>query len=92
MVHNALEALQAQPVVSPTALKQLRQTRLQLEEQVQQLEAELLTAVAQRYRREIQLLTSIPGIERKTAAYLLLFAGGFATFQNHRQLVATAGL
>lgn len=68
MVQNALEALQVQPVVSPTALKQLRQTLLQLEEQVQQLEAELLATVEQRYPREMQLLRSIPGIGRKTAA------------------------
>jgi transposase len=40
----------------------------------------------------MQLLCSIPGIGRKTAAYLLLFAGGFTSFQNHRQLIAKAGL
>jgi transposase len=91
-VHNALEALQAQPVVSPAALAQLRQTLLQLEEHVQQLEAKLLTTVEARYPPEMQLLCSIPGIGRKTAAYLLLFAGGFTSFQNYRQLIAKAGL
>jgi transposase len=92
MVHNALEALQVQPVVSPTALKQLQQTLLQLEEQVQHLEAELLATVEQHYRQQMPLLQSIPGIGRKTAAYLLLFAGGFTGFQNYRQLIAKAGL
>lgn len=92
MVHNALEALQVQPVVSPTALKQLRQTLLQLEEQVQRLEAELLTTVEQHYSQQMPLLQSIPGIGRKTAAYLLLFAGGFTSFENYRQLIAKAGL
>lgn len=92
MVHNALEALQAQPVVSPDALEQLRQTLRHLEEQVQQLETKLLTTLEARYPPEMQLLCSIPGIGRKTAAYLLLFAGGFTSFQNHRQLIAKAGL
>ena len=92
MVHNALEALQAQPVVSPVALAQLRQTLLDLTEQVQALEAKLLTAVEARYPTEMPLLCSIPGIGRKTAAYLLLFAGGFTSFQNPRQLIAKAGL
>jgi transposase len=92
MVHNALEALQVQPVVSPTALKQLRQTLLQLEEQVQHLEAELLATVEQHYCQQMPLLQSIPGIGRKTAAYLLLFAGGFTSFENYRQLIAKAGL
>ena len=92
MVHNALEALQAQPLVSAAALEQLRQTLLHLTEQVQQLEAKLLATVEARYSPEIQLLCSIPGIGRKTAAYLLLFAGNFSTFHNHRQLIAKAGL
>ncbi len=92
MVHNALEALQAQPVVSPAVLQQLRQTLRQLTEQVEQLETKLLATVEQRYASEMQLLCSIPGIGRKTAALLLLFAGGFTSFQNHRQLIAKAGL
>jgi transposase len=92
MVHNALEALQAQPVVSPAALAQLRQTLLHLEEQVQQLENKLLTTLEARYPPEMHLRCSIPGIGRKTAAYLLLFAGDFTSFQNYRQLSAKAGL
>jgi len=92
MVHNAVEVLRQQPVVSSTALKQLQQTLLQLDEQIHQLEAELLTALEQRYTREMQLLASIPGIGRKTDAYLLLFAGGFTGFENYRQLIAKAGL
>ena len=91
-MHNALEALQAQPVVSPVAPAQLRQPLLHLKEQVQQLETKLLTTVEARYPPEMQLLCSIPGIGRKTAAYLLLFASGFTCFQNYRQLVAKAGL
>ena len=92
MVHNALEALQAQPVVSPAALAPLHQSLLALAEQVQQLEAQLLTTVEERYAAEMPLLCSIPGIGRKTAAYRLPFAGGFTGFQNHRQLIAKAGL
>jgi transposase len=92
MVHNALEALQAQPVVSAAVLEQLRQTLLHLEEQVQQLETRLLTTLEARYPPEMHLLCSIPGIGRKTAAYLLLFAGGFTSFENYRQLIAKAGL
>jgi transposase len=92
MVYNALEALQAQPVVSAAVLVQLCQTLLHLEEQVQQLETKLLTTIEARYSPEMHLLCSIPGIGRKTAAYLLLFAGGFTNFQNYRQLIAKAGL
>lgn len=92
MVSNTLEALLHQPLVCPEARRQLRLTLRQLEQQVQQLEAELLTRGEQRYAAELPLLCSIPGIGRKTAALLLFFAGGFARLDNHRQLIAKAGL
>lgn len=92
MLRNALEALQHQPVVSPSAAKHLQQALRRLEQQVQQLEAELLANVEQRYAVEMPLLCSIPGIGRKTAALLLLFAGGFTRLDNYRQLIAKAGL
>jgi hypothetical protein len=40
----------------------------------------------------MMLLCSIPGIGRKTAGMLLLFAGGFQRFDNYRQLIALACL
>ncbi|AMR29485.1 hypothetical protein A0257_21915 [Hymenobacter psoromatis] len=38
------------------------------------------------------LLCSIPGIGRKPAGMLLLFAGGFTHFDSYRQVIALAGL
>ena len=38
------------------------------------------------------VLRVIPGIGRKTAGLLLLFAGGFTRLDNYRQLIAMAGL
>ncbi|WP_165822298.1 IS110 family transposase [Hymenobacter edaphi] len=92
MVSNALEALLHQPLVCAEARRQLQLTRRRLDEQVQRIEAELLTRIEQRYAAEMPLLCSIPGIGRKTAALLLLFAGGFTRLNNHRQLIAKAGL
>lgn len=92
MISNALEALQQQPEVCAEVRRQLRLTLRRLERQVLEMEAQLLTRVAQRYTRELPLLQSIPGIGRKTAALLLVFARGFSDLQNHRQLIAQAGL
>ena len=80
-----------QPLVCPEARRTLRRTLRRLEQQVQQREAELLTRVEERYAAELPLLCSLPGIGRKTAALLLLFAGGFARLDNQRQLLAKAG-
>ncbi|MBO2034024.1 IS110 family transposase [Siccationidurans ginsengisoli] len=92
MIGNALEALQQQPLVSKTALKRLQQTLKSLTQQVAAVEAELLALLEQRFAAEMTLLCSIPGIGRKTAGMLLLFAGGFTHFDNYRQVIALAGL
>lgn len=92
MVSNALEALQQQPVISKLALKHLQQMLKALTHQVAVVEAELLALLEQRFASEIALLCSIPGIGRKTAGMLLLFAGGFTHLDNYRQLIAMAGL
>jgi transposase len=92
MVGNALEALQQQPVICRSAQHQLQDTLRRLTEQVHALEAELLALLEQRFGEQMTLLCSIPGIGRKTAGMLLLFAGGFARLDNYRQLIAMAGL
>jgi transposase len=92
MGSNSLEALERQPVSSPLAQQRLPQTWQRLDDQVQALEAALLTLLETRFSQEMTLLRSIPGIGRKTAGLLLLFAGGFARLANYRQLLAKAGL
>ncbi len=92
MVANSLEALQQQPIINPLAQQRLQQTWQLLDDQLQAVEAELLTLLDQRFASEMKLLRSIPGIGRKTAGMLLLFAGGFKRLDNYRQLIAKAGL
>lgn len=92
MLLNSLEALQRHPVVSELASQHLHQALHHLEQQLHVLEAELVSKLAHHYVREMPLLCSIPGIGRKTAAALLLFAKGFTQVDNYRQLIAKAGL
>lgn len=92
MVSNALQGFQHQPVGSAVARKRLHQTLTLLDQQIQALAAELLALLEQHDAREMPLRCAIPGIGRKTAAQLLLFAKGFTQVQNYRQLVAKAGL
>jgi len=78
------------------AQQRLQQTRQLLDEQLQAIETELLHLLEQWYSNEMGLLSSIPGIGpgigRKTAGMLLLFAGGFSQCTTYRQLIAKAGL
>jgi len=92
MVINSLEALERQPIVSKLAVKSLEQTLKMLEKQVKQIQDSLLATLEKAFAKEIKLLSSIPGIGKKTAGMLLLFAGGFRNVNNYRQLIAKAGL
>ncbi|KAA5548372.1 IS110 family RNA-guided transposase [Adhaeribacter rhizoryzae] len=92
MIINSLEALERQPVKSQLAAKSLKQTLMTLEKQIKQLEEQLLDNLEKAFAQEIKLLSSIPGIGRKTAGMLLLFAEGFRNVTNYRQLIAKAGL
>ncbi|QMU28174.1 transposase [Adhaeribacter radiodurans] len=92
MVINSLEALEQQPVVSKLAVKGLQQTLKMLNKQVKQIQEKLLATLENTFKREIQLLSSIPGIGKKTAGMLLLFAGRFHKMDNYCQLIAKAGL
>jgi len=92
MVINSLEALERQPVKSQLAAKSLKQTLNTLEKQIKQLEDKLQANLEKAFAKEIKLLSSIPGIGKKTAGMLLLFAGGFRNVNNYRQLIAKAGL
>lgn len=92
MVINSLEALERQPVISDFAIKSLKDTLRMLQKQISQIQEKLLATLEKAFTKEIDLLSSIPGIGRKTAGMLLLFAGGFRKIDNYRQLIAKAGL
>lgn len=92
MLINSLEAIQLQPVKSQLAIKSLKQMLKMLQKQIQQMEDKLQDHLGNLFQKEMKLLSSIPGIGKKTAGMLLLFAGGFQKVDNYRQLIAKAGL
>ena len=63
-----------------------------LDKQVKQIQERLLDTLERAFDSKIKLLSSIPGIGRKTAGMLLLFAGSFLKIDNYHQLIAKAGL
>lgn len=92
MISNSMEALERQPITCLLVIKNLKQTLKLLQKQVRQMELELQERLASLFSREMDLLASIPGIGKKTAGMLLLFAGGFQGMASYRQLIAKAGL
>lgn len=88
MLINSLEALERPPVNSQMAIKSLKQTLQLLQKQIQQMEKKLEDNMHDLFKNERQLLSSIPGIGKKTAGMRLLFAGGFKQMSSYRQLIS----
>ena len=59
-----------------------------LEEAMKDLEA----AVGRSFQRQIELITSIPGIGKETATRLVALIGDFSRFRTSRQLVSFLGI
>ena len=51
-----------------------------------------IIAAEDKLNQQYKLLTSIPGIGRQTAVYLLIATKGFDVFDNWRQLACYAGV
>ncbi len=61
--------------------KELEKLELELEQLIRQHEGELYTNI-----------TSVPGVGRKTAMFLIAITEGFNGFENHRQVISYLGL
>jgi transposase len=89
---NALESLKQHPGISKNALFALQQVARAQQDQITQLEKQIMELTKQHYEAEFNVLTSIPGIGKKTAMLLILSTDGFTRFDNIKQLVAYTGI
>jgi len=73
--------------INATMIKQLKTAAKKLEEKmVAIIESE------EKLTQQFQLITSIPGIGKQTAIYLIIATKGFEAFDNWRQLACYAGV
>jgi transposase len=65
-----------------------------LKQAIESLEDKMLAIIAseEKLSQQYKLLTSIPGIGRQTAIYVLMATKGFEAFENWRQLACYAGV
>ncbi len=89
---NALESLKQHPGISKNALFALQQVARAQQDQITQLEKQIMELTKQHYGAEFNVLTSIPGIGKKTAMLLILSTDGFTRFDSIKQLVAYTGI
>ena len=64
----------------------------QLEKELTQIETKLESLVKETQKDQLEQLTSIPGMGKKTAMLLIVLTDGFTSFENARQLCCYTGI
>jgi transposase len=94
LAKNQLHAEQAEAFPNPSSLHRIKALIKFLDKQVAQILKELTELVKQDHKvnESIDLICSIPGVGRLTAATVLAETNGFELIRNKRQLTSYAGL
>ncbi len=89
---NLKGSLDVLPVQDKSGMKALDRTISFLAAQTQGLEEELVELASSEYDKQVKLLTSVKGIGVTLATALIVATGGFACFDNAKQLSRFIGI
>jgi transposase len=89
---NQEEAFSHSGVANPALYDSLQSMLKNLNEQIGSLEKEIEKAAKKEFADLLDLLTSIPGIGKKTAIALCVMSDGFTRFDSDKQLAAYIGI
>lgn len=92
MLSNQLHSLAQLPLACPEVKKSLEQAQAKLAKEVEKLEIRLQTTLNDWQGKQLHDLTTIPGLGKRAVAVLIVYTEGFKKINNHRQLIALAGL
>lgn len=91
-LQNQLHSLQQVPLQSRLVSKSLQDTIAVIEAEIAHLEQKLQLLLQKWHGAQLRSLTSIPGLGKRAVALLIIYTDGFTKVQNHRQLIALAGM
>ena len=91
-VKNKIHGEKALGTPSKTVSRSLVRTLKQLEKELDQIESKLESLVRKTQKEQLEQLTSIPGMGKKTAMLLIVLTDGFTSFENARQLCCFTGI
>jgi len=92
MLTNQLHSLEQVPLQMKEVIKSLKKSKEHLEREVKKLEMQLHNLFQTWQSEQLKNITSIPGLGKRAVALLIVYPDGFKKIQNHRQLIALAGL
>lgn len=91
-IKNKIHGEKALGTPSKTVSRSLVRTLKQLEKELAQVESKLESLVRRTQKDQLEQLTSIPGMGKKTAMLLIVLTDGFTSFENARQLCCFTGI
>ena len=89
---NHIQSLESRGVKSGVLIRSLKRQLKQVRQEIDLLEAEMQSLIHQYDADLFVNLSSIPGIGKKTAAFLIILTNGFRDFDNYRQVSSFCGL
>lgn len=89
---NKLHSLESRGHTKGVAVRTLKLQLKRTKAELEKLEAEMEMLIKEHESELFTHITSIPGIGRKTAMFLIAVTQGFEGFENHRQVVSYLGL
>ncbi|WP_321371372.1 IS110 family transposase [uncultured Draconibacterium sp.] len=89
---NHIQSLESRGVKSGVLIRSLKRQLKHVREEIAMLESEMLSLIHQYDADLFVNLSSIPGIGKKTAAFLIILTNGFRDFDNYRQVSSFCGL
>lgn len=92
MITNQLHGLDQLPVQMKDVIKSLETIKHNIEKELKKLEKSLALQLACWQGEQLKNITSIPGLGKRAVALLIVYTDGFKKINNHRQLIALAGL
>lgn len=89
---NHIQSLESRGVKSGVLIRSLKRQLKHVREEIAMLESEMLSLIHQYDADLFVNLSSIPGIGKKTAAFLIILTNDFRDFDNYRQVSSFCGL
>jgi len=90
-VQRQLEAFTTTGYIDLEVSKTLKSMIKSLEKRIDKLEQQMLLICKRDYEKTFDVLTSIPGIGKKTAIMLIVITNDFTKFKHYKQLIAYVG-
>jgi len=91
-IKNKLEYLESRGLHKGEVAKSLKSNLIKIRKEIDRLEAKMEALIIEHDQELLPCLKSLPGMGKKTAMFLIVFANRLSGFQNAKHLISYLGL